>query len=559
VVFWAIIVNAVLYVVGIGWGLPASDGWDNDGVAPRDFLAGLVETVTPGRYFRYPPVHLLLLAVLTSPASVVALVRARTLSAPDVIAEFIRVPTMTVFSGVARAVSVLMALAVVWTLSKMAEEIRGRAAAGWTAAVAGLAVPLVYYAHTSNLDVPCLFWSCLAILTLVQAVGRSEARFLTRGAVFAALAVGTKDQAFAVFAGAVPVTLALWVALDERARTPRDTGREVLRAAATFAGLLLVIEGPLYNPRGFARRVAFLVGPASQPFAQYTNDWPGRGAALADTVARVAWCYPAMFIVPVLVGIAAVLQLRAGRPGKVVAALVPLLAALSFTLLFNCIARRADHRFVLLQAAMAGVYAGVGLDVIFVLGTHVVARAALSFATGGAFALALYAAANVDANLVLDPRYDTESWLRQRASAGDVIETYGLNTYLPRFPAGALVRRVGLDPVQGRSPLPGVAEVEAHYGDAPARRARLLVVPESWAGRYLANPEGGGGRGHMLAPAQRTAAMDREASSFFGALLRGEIASFRLAHTSSFAAWFWAPLDIHASTAPSVWIFERTD
>ena len=41
----------------------------------------------------------------------------------------------------------------------------------------------------------------------------------------------------------------------------------------------------------------------------------------------------------------------------------------------------------------------------------------------------------------------------------------GLNTYLPRFPAGAVVHRVGSDPVGGRSPLPGVVEVQARYGD----------------------------------------------------------------------------------------------
>jgi hypothetical protein len=560
VVGCAIMANAVLYVVGIGWGLPASDGWDNDGVAPRDFLAGLVETVTPGHFFRYPPVHLALLALLGSPASIVALARTRSLSAPDVVAQFIRVPIMTVFSGVGRAVSVVMALGVVWALAKMAEEIKGRAAAGWTAVLAGTSVPLVYYAHTSNLDVPCLFWSCLAVLSLVQAAGRSDATLLRRGAVFAALAVGTKDQACAVFAGAVPVSLGLWAALDDTVRSPgRVLARNVLRAGVTFAALLLVIEGPLYNPRGFVRRMAFLAGPASQPFAQYTNDWLGRATALRDTLARVVSCYPAAFMVPLFVGTVVALRPIPGKPGRFVAALVPLLAALSFTLLFNCVARRADHRFVLVQAAMASVYAGVGLDALFALARPVVARAALSFATGGAFAWALYAAADVDANLVLDPRYDAEGWLRQHASPGEVVETYGLNAYLPRFPAGVIVHRVGPDPVLGRSALPGVVEVDAKYGDAPARRPRLLVIPEAWVGRYLADPESGGGQGHMLAPAQRAAALDRDPSSFFGALRRGHIASYRLAHASVWEGRFWAPLDMHASTAKAVWIYERTE
>jgi hypothetical protein len=60
---------AVLHLACIGWGLPSSDGWDVDGVAPRDFLPGIVETYTPGRYFTYPPLHLELLALLTSPVT----------------------------------------------------------------------------------------------------------------------------------------------------------------------------------------------------------------------------------------------------------------------------------------------------------------------------------------------------------------------------------------------------------------------------------------------------------------------------------------------------------
>jgi hypothetical protein len=102
-------------------------------------------------------------------------------------------------------------------------------------------------------------------------------------------------------------------------------------------------------------------------------------------------------------------------------------------------------------------------------------------------------------------------------------------------------------------------EVDAKYGDAPARRPRLLVIPEAWVGRYLADPESGGGQGHMLAPAQRAAALDRDPSSFFGALRRGHIASYRLAHASVWEGRFWAPLDMHASTAKAVWIYERTE
>ena len=131
--FWILVGLAVVRTIGIGWGLPASDGWDNDGVAPRDFLPGLMETFTPGHFTTYPPLHLAILAVLTSPITIVALVRAPNLAASDVVAEFIKVPYMTGMALVARVVSVAMSLAIAYAVARMVEEIHGKRA-GWLAA-----------------------------------------------------------------------------------------------------------------------------------------------------------------------------------------------------------------------------------------------------------------------------------------------------------------------------------------------------------------------------------------------------------------------------------------
>jgi hypothetical protein len=556
---WVLAGACLLNLAGIGWGLPASDGWDNDGVAPRDFLAGLVETFSPGRYFRYPPVHLALLALLNSPVAAIALARARSLAPGDVIAEFVRPPYMTVFALSARAVSVAMAAGLIWALAKMAEEVRGKRAGVWTAALATTCVPLVYYAHTSNLDVPYLFWGCLAVLAIVQAVARSDPQRLRRAAVLAALSVGTKDQAYALFVGAVPLALVLWVALDPDARRrARPLTARTLGAAVTCAAVLALVDGPLYNPVGFGRRLAYLAGPASQPFAPYTDDWPGRFAVLSDAAARWRSCYPAAFALPILVGTGLALRRGTHGPARRVAGLVPLLVALSFTAAFNCIARRTDHRFVLPQAVMCSVYGGIGLDALVDGARHAFARWSVRLGVAVAFGEALLGALDVNANLLLDPRYDAESWLRTHASPAEVVETYGLNVYLPRFPPGVPVRRIGPGPVQGRSPLPGVEEVVARYGDAGARAASFLVVPEAWARRHLADPGGQPVAGRVMPSTEAESARDADAGEYFRALLRGEVVGYRLAHTSRWASALWPPLDIHASTSREVWIYERT-
>ncbi|MDB5218304.1 MAG: hypothetical protein JWO86_6231, partial [Myxococcaceae bacterium] len=33
---WILIAAFVLHIVGIGWGMPASDAWEDDGISPRD-------------------------------------------------------------------------------------------------------------------------------------------------------------------------------------------------------------------------------------------------------------------------------------------------------------------------------------------------------------------------------------------------------------------------------------------------------------------------------------------------------------------------------------------
>jgi hypothetical protein len=563
---WVLAGTLVLHGVGLGWGLPASDGWDNDGVAPRDFLAGLVETVSPGRFYTYPPVHLVLLALLTAPVTVVALVRAPSLAAADVVHEILKPVYMTPIAYVARLVSVAMSLGTVWAVARIAEELRGRRAGWCAAAFVAVNVTFAYYAHTTNLDVPYLFWGCLALLALVRAVARHEARRLRTWGLLAALAVGTKDQAYALYLLAAPAGLALWLALDPWARRH---GRLLLREASLAAGIglgvLVLVDGALYNPSGLRARAAFLLGPASQAYAYYTNDGAGRWQVVRDLAGGFGFQYPSVFAAFAVLGL--VLFVRSqlptrvpGNAARLVAGLLPLFALVSFTVAFNCIARRTDHRFALPQGVLAGVYGGIGVEALVFrtrLAPFAPARWLARLCVGAAFAVALFAAADVDANLWLDPRYDAEAWLREHIAPGDTLETYGLNVYMPRFPPGARVARVGPEPADHRNPMPGVEEVLAPYGDASSRGAKYVVVSEGWAWRYLIDPDEHQAEGHQLPPTQRETGSDAASSAYFRALTRSEYASYKLVHIAEWKSHLWPRLEIHASTSREIWIYQR--
>jgi hypothetical protein len=548
-----------LRVVGIGWGLPASDGWDNDGVAPRDFLAGLALTFTPGRYYTYPPVHLALLAVVTAPVTLVALARAPSLATADVVGEILHAPYMTLLAYGARFVSLAMSVGIGWAVAKIAAELRGERAGWCAAAFVAVNVPLTYYAHTSNLDVPYLFWACLALLELVRAVARHEPRRLRRWGVLAALAVGTKDQAYALFLLAVPAGLALWIALDPWARrSARAVVREAAIAAAAAAALLALVDGVPFNPLGFRERVRFLLGPASQGYAQYSNDWAGRWDVVRDEIAGFHVFYPhALALLAVLGVVLLVRDLRAsGDRARLAAGLLPLLAAVSFTVAFNCVARRTDPRFAMPQAVLAAVYGGVAVDALVSRPAWRPARWLARLAVAAAFAVAMFGAADVDANLVLDPRYDAEAWLREHARPGDTIETYGLNVYMPRFPTGVRVTRVGPDASDHRNPMPGVEEVVDDYANASERGARFIVVSEGWVWRYLIDPRDFPAHGHQLPPTQAATGNDASATRYFHELTSSTHAPYRLVHVAGWTSKTWPRIELHASTSREIWIYE---
>lgn len=572
---WIVLGAVVLHTVGIGWGLPGSDGWDNDGVAPRDFLPGLADTFTPGRYYTYPPVHLALLAVLTLPITLVGVLRAPSHALGDIIGELLAPGYMTSIAYVARFVSMLMSIGVVLFAARMAEELRAHALgvaprgdgpprsrlwtalegdfddvrvrrAGWcVAAVVGLEASLTYYAHTTNLDVPYLFWGMAALLGVMRAIARDEPRRLRWAFAFAVLAVGTKDQAYALFGLSLPVVLLL----------ARPRLRDVAIAAGLAVALFLVTDAVIPNPTGFAARVRFLTGTASQDFVEYTRDWSGRLAILRDAAVKFDVQLPKLAAPLFVIGLVQAMRQAKGRRGQALA-LLPLLVAVSFTVLFNWASLRTNARFLMPQAIMLAIYGGLAAEALLFAERRRGRRIAAAVALAVPLLLALRTAIAVDGNFVFDPRYAIEDWLREHVRPGETIETYGLNVYLPRFPEGRRVIRVGPEPLARRNRLPGVVEVEDAYDRAPQRDARFIVLSQAWVWRFLVkHPEIA--RGHRLSPTLERSVGEDASTRFFLQLVQSE-GEFVLVHYADYEHAKWFPIvDVHGDTGRSIWVYER--
>lgn len=551
---------AVLHGIGLSWGMPSSDSWDVDGVAPRDIIPGLVATFSPGDYYTYPPLQLAIVGVLTLPVTLLAVANAGTTSVPAVIQEILEPPYMTAITMTARIVTLLMSLGIVAVIALVAGDLapreRRRSVMTSAALFATCNWAFSYYAHTSNLDVPYLFWACLAVLWLERAVLRHEPRRLRLFAVFAAMAVGTKDQAYAMFLLGAPAALALWAALDP---WPRKNARAVLRevaiATAIGIGLLAVIDGAVFNPSGFRARVAFLTGPASKDFEVLSRDTRGRLLAFADSFLYFRRHYPPIVAVLVFAGLPVAFA-RARKAGRaaLVAALVPVCVAVSFSICFNVAALRAEERFTLPQMLMAAVFAGFGIDALWSMRAGA-ARWAGRIACAALILLALLECVRVDATLLAEPRYDTEAFLAANARPTDTIETHGLNVYLPRFPPGPRVVRVGKTDPKRRGIIPGVEEVKARLGDIEERQPRFVVVSECYVWRFLERTDLESRTGHVVPATQRADAADPDATGFFRGLFRGDL-PYRLVHESRIRSFerSW----MHSSLGCPMFTFERT-
>jgi len=135
---------------------------------------------------------------------------------------------------------------------------------------------------------------------------------------------------------------------------------------------------------------------------------------------------------------------------------------------------------------------------------------------------------------------------------GDEIETYGQNCFLPRFPAGARVIRVGQGDLKLRNPLPGVTELREPF--IAARHPRFIVLSLAWAARYL-SPAIPLGPGHTYSRLQQADFNNMDAHLFFQGLMNGA-QGYRLVHAAQPAS-LWPVVHIHDSLDEPVWIFER--
>jgi hypothetical protein len=534
--------------VGLTWGLPGPDTWCVDSMSPRSCgLGAIAETYRPGHFHTYPPLHMAILTVISLPW--IGLAAARVGTSIELLQHELLHPLyMTGIEVGARIVAAAMGAGIVWNTMRLWRRTAGAFAGVVAGAIIATNATLVYYAHTGNVDVPYLFWVSWALVE-VDRVAAGERREL-QALLLTTCAVLTKDQAAAVLALPIAIYVVVLPRLERRASLLRP---DLLRAALACAAMYAVVSGAVINATGFRRRLAFLFGPASKTWEQYPRTVSGRADLAWDALRALphfgSWTLAALALLGV--GIATLSRpLRARR-------LLPLSAAVSFTVLFNFSALRSEDRFLLPQSLLLLPYAAVTLGRAKAMAFDDRLRGAkwpvtlLTLVAAFAFVPALLGVVSLDATLLVDPRYAAERFLA-RFPAGTPIEVLGSTKFLPRLPSRLVAVRPGVEPLSDRQEMSGVRELVDPQMD-PRPRAPALIVLATELSKADMTEAPVKQAGYGLSTYQ-----DSTTRTLLHGLANGSLGYTRVFRSTCTLPWPLECRSVHGSTGGEVWIYGPT-
>lgn len=462
-----------LYLPGINWGQPAGDGpgktvpWGPDEIAPMGPILQSHSFLTKGQIgsLKYPIFHYLTLAGAYAPYLGYLLLTGKLVN-PGAGYPFGFTDPVTAIQSltlIARLVSMLMAAGIVVVAYFTAKMLWDRISGVLAGVCVLLMYSLFYYGRVSNVDVPAMFW-CGLVLLLAARVQREgwTLRLAIGMGIFAALAIATKDQNYAVLL-LLPLGL-----IPAHFRVMREKGLTDFWSCwkAPIIGLLAsvaayaVASGLALHPPGYFRHLAFI---RSGWVGNYPSLWYFRysatlegylglsGESFSQIVDSLGW----PFFLAACAGIVlCVVQERS-----------KLIFLLTIPILFVGVILPVRHtalRFMLPAGFVLALYAGRALAAALESSRRALRATAWLVLLAGA-GLQLARAADLTYLLLNDPRYAATAWLERYARPGDRLEYFESVTgeyrvrihKFPRIPKGVEVLDAATTLQPGSRPING--------------------------------------------------------------------------------------------------------
>lgn len=423
-----------VYTPAFWWGAPyataadRADAWGVDDEPPMGPLAQLHDIVNPkpvrNPNLGYPMLHPFMVIGSYTPYIGWLLATGGLDTPTEAFPHGFKDPVraLRILSMIAHGLSVLLAAGIVVAGYEIGRTLFDERAGLWSAALVLTTYPLFYYARTSNVDVPVLFFTVLAFIAFAKSIAGGVT--VARGAWFgtlSGLALATKEPAFASFLGIPVALLVLPSPVDATAgwKSPvvwRAAGVAVLTAMAAYA----IGSGMVIDPGRYAAHVAFVrerSGDAAAGAVAFVEYFPKTAEGHLRFASRLlGYLRDAVTLPGLLLGAAGfVAALRGARRAAWFS-----VTAITYMAVLFWFARVGQLRYVIPAAFTVSIFAGYAASRPHGL-------MALAGRATGAVAVAIGLLWGIDLThaMLVDSRHDAGAWLRQNARAGDRIEYFG--------------------------------------------------------------------------------------------------------------------------------------
>ncbi len=447
--------SLAIFLFANDWGLPnGNNTWANDAIAPGAPLSILYRLFVADEWnsgwfwFKYPLGHVLILGTTYAPYMAWLVVSGGIADPTNEYPYGMEDPegTLAMLAIIGRSVSAVMGAGGVVVVYSSVRHAFGRSAGIASGLTTALCYPFIYYCHTTNVEIPYLFWLLLAFMAAARLVeGSLERRWWLLLGAAAAMSVASKELGAGFFLALPPVIV---LAALARGESFGEVVRGGMLAAVTAVAVLLFANLAFLNPTGFTNRVGFLTQtlPAEVALQYAPYYFPislGGGRELAAELAQLELAGDRLLTsVGLPTAILAIIGIFVGLRRRPWWTLLAVGASVTFYLMGARAMLSLSMRYVLPTAVVACAFAGIAL------GAMLDARRLRPIAIPLALAFAVFMFAyGWDVNRMLsgDPRYDAESWLAANAHDEQVIEVYQRPTYLPRTPDGVKMIRIDFD------------------------------------------------------------------------------------------------------------------
>jgi len=466
---WILLVNAALFITGIWWGLPSSEDWHSDSLAPYYPLLGLSQLFSFGYLNKYPLVHQALLSILNIPVAAAAFINSNPMEGLSV-SKFImllRSPEYaTLLTLTDRLVSVFMGLGIIYYMYKCVKELFGERTALFAAFLLTFDAVFNFYAHMAKVEVPYIFWALLGMYILIRVVKYEKTRDYIYLALFSCLCYGTKDQGYAIFVLPFILYLVVYkVVYREAGQSAIKTmfRKNFLLFSLAFIMFSLITQNVFFNWEGFTYRFGILTGWNGQRSISYTFDPAGIWALFTDCIGSIIndeiglplfllYAAGAVFFI--------INRRKAGREFFLEAIFIVM--SISVYIFFVQPIRQSSVRFLMPISISMTVYGAYFLDFLYEKLKGKMRRAVFAV-LAVVFIYSFYLVLSVDMNFLNDLRYKTEDWMKKNIPPGATLEYYSYLHYLPRFSKDIYAYRVTNNALEIEKRKPDFIILTSHY------------------------------------------------------------------------------------------------